>query len=612
MSQSLYTAMSGITAATTSLEVISNNIANINTTAYKSSSVKFSDVFYQTISSGSVATDSTGGTNPVQVGVGTQVSSVAKKFTTGSWQATGSDTDLMIEGSGFFCIQGSDGSISYTRDGNFTFDSNGNLVTSGGSKVLGTSSILSSMSSGNTVQVPLTIGAVVNGTDPTTLSKETLSELNGLGSKNITSGDFTINLTDTAGNTYTGTVKSLENISDSGTTVGVLASYLQNGTVDASGNPLNGLNFVDASGNQISGIQANIVNGQIQFDTSAATIKNIVSGNTYGIANLTTSTTGLSNATNFLTVTSLSNTASADQTRTGVTNGTFNVSVTTSSGAHAGTVTLAGITANTTAAQAAALINSGLATVTSGAGTITGITASLDANGDLIMSAASAKYNPPLAAPAEPVTAVSFASGTSNFAGKVQMGSTGLTATAAISGTYYGTKTLDYTSSISQLTSAAASISATSETINNDGSIQVKYDDGSVLSVQLSPDKSNYEFVYTTSNDVQISGSKCAVDKSVAQVSNFVIEMATITNTNGLISKGSNSFVSGPNSGDIVYTVAGQMGSGKLESGGLEASNVDMSTELSNMILAQRAIEANSRIFTTTSDVLSTIVNMGR
>lgn len=615
MSQSLYTAMSGITAATTSLEVISNNIANINTTAYKSSSVKFSDVFYQTISSGSVATDSTGGTNPVQVGVGTQVSSVTKKFTTGSWQATGSDTDLMIEGSGFFCIQGSDGSISYTRDGNFTFDSNGNLVTSNGSKVLGTSSILSSSSSGNTVRVPLSIGAVVKGTDSTTLAKETLAELNGLGNKNITSGDFNITVTDTAGNVYTGTVKSLENISDSTTTVGVLASYLQNGTVDASGNTLNGLNFTDASGNKVSGIQANIVNGQIQIDTSNATVsKGTVS---HGIAKISTSTVGLSNATNFLTVTSLSNTVTNDQTRTGVTNGDFQVTVySATAGAHTVTVNLSGITANTTAAGAAKIINDAIKVnlTTTDGGTIKGLSASLDANGDLIISGTSATYTPSSGS-AETVTSFKFddaSSGTSNFAEKVQMGTSGLTATAAISGTYYGTKTLDYTSSISELTSAAASISATSETINNDGSVQVKYDDGSVLSVQLSADKSNYEFVYTTSNDVQISGSKCAVDKGVADVSNFVIEMATITNTNGLISSGSNSFVSGPNSGDIVYTVAGQMGSGKLESGGLEASNVDMSTELSNMILAQRAIEANSRIFTTTSDVLSTIVNMGR
>ena len=610
MSQSLYTAMSGITAATTSLEVISNNIANINTTAYKSSSVKFSDVFYQTISSGSVATDSTGGTNPVQVGVGTQVSSVTKKFTTGSWQATGSDTDLMIEGSGFFCIQGSDGSISYTRDGNFTFDSNGNLVTSNGSKVIGTSSILSSSSSGNTVRVPLSIGAVVNGTDSTTLSKETLAELNGLGNKNITSGDFNLTITDTAGNVYTGTVKSLENISDSSTTVGVLASYLQNGTVDASGNPLSGINFKDSNGNQVSGIQANIVNGQIQLDTSNATVSK--GGVSHGIAKISTSTIGLSNATNLLTVTSLSNTVSPDLTKTGVSNGSFSVGVTTSSGTHTANLSLAGITANTTAAQAAAIINGQLGgSIAVTGGTLSGITASLDANGDLILSAASAKFTP-TAGTDEPATAFSFTAGTSNFAGKVQMGTTGLTATAAISGTYYGTKKLDYTSSISELTSAAASISATSETINNDGSIQVKYDDGSVLSVQLSADKSNYEFVYTTSNDVQISGAKCTVDKNVADISNFVIEMATITNTNGLISSGSNSFVSGPNSGDIVYTVAGQMGSGKLESGGLEASNVDMSTELSNMILAQRAIEANSRIFTTTSDVLSTIVNMGR
>ena len=88
--------------------------------------------------------------------------------------------------------------------------------------------------------------------------------------------------------------------------------------------------------------------------------------------------------------------------------------------------------------------------------------------------------------------------------------------------------------------------------------------------------------------------------------------MATITNTEGLLSVGSNLYSAGPNTGDIIYTIAGEMGCGELASGGLEASNVDLSEELSSMILAQRAIQANSRVFTTTSDIMQTITQMGR
>jgi len=121
MSQSLYTAMGGINAATTQIQVVSNNVANIDTTAFKASSVNFEDVYSTTISSGSVATSSSGGTNPIQEGVGTKVSSISKDFNAGSSVATGTSTDLMIKGSGFFTV--TDGSSTYyTRAGNFSFD----------------------------------------------------------------------------------------------------------------------------------------------------------------------------------------------------------------------------------------------------------------------------------------------------------------------------------------------------------------------------------------------------------------------------------------------------------------------------------------------------------
>lgn len=595
MSQSLYTAMSGISAATTALQVISNNIANINTTAFKSSSVEFSDVFYQTISSGSVATESTGGTNPVQVGVGTQVSAVTKDFSTGSWVATGSDTDLMIQGSGFFCVQSSDGSTYYTRDGSFTFDSGGNLVTADGYKVEGTSSIMSTTTSGGTVQVPLSICADVAGTSSATLSLETLSSLNGL-TKNITSGSFTVTVTGSNGLPYTGTV-DLSSITPT-TTVSTLETLLQTG-----------LNFTDSSGNVISGIGLSLVNGKIQIDTSNATIENS-GGTTLGyVTAMDFSTTGVTDATNLLTATGLSDAAINVGSTTTLTSGDFDMSVVIGGTTYTGTITaLSGITAATSPSEVIALLNgtNGL-NFTSGANTISGITATL-VNGVIEIDASNAVVN------GGTVTAssISYAAGTSNFVGETILGATGLTSATSAAHTSYSTNALDYTVNISELTSASESISATAETINSDGSIQVTYDDGSVLSVQLSADGSNYEFVYTTSDSVAISGSKCTVAADVAVPANFVIQLATITNTDGLISVGSNMFEAGPNSGDIIYTVGGHMGTGKLESGGYEASNVDLSEELSNMILAQRAIEANSRVFTTTSDVMSTIVQMGR
>lgn len=598
MSQSLYTAMSGISAATTNLQVISNNIANINTTAYKASSVEFSDVFYQTISSGSVATESTGGTNPVQVGVGTQVSAVRKDFSTGSWVATGSDTDLMIQGSGFFCVQSSDTSTFYTRDGSFTFDSGGNLVTADGYKVEGTSSIMANTASGYTVQVPLSICADVTGTSSATLSLETLSSLNGL-TKNITSGSFNVTVTGSNGLSYTGTV-DLSSIT-SATTVGALETLMQTG-----------LNFTDSSGNTVNGIGLSLVNGKVQIDTSNATVENSV-GTTLGyVTSMSFSTVGVPDATNLLTATGLSEAAINVAGTTTLTAGDFDLTVRIAGTDYTGTVTaLSGITASTKPSEVVALLNgtNGLNFTVAGppSHTISGITATL-VNGVIEIDASNAVVD----GGTTTASSITYTAGTSNFVGETIHTAGSLTSATSAAHMSYSTNTLDYTVNISELTSASESISATAETINADGSIQVTYDDGSVLSVQLSSDGSNYEFVYTTSDSVAISGSKCTVATDVARPANFVIQLATITNTDGLISVGSNMFEAGPNSGDIIYTVGGHMGTGKLESGGYEASNVDLSEELSNMILAQRAIEANSRVFTTTSDVMSTIVQMGR
>ena len=80
---------------------------------------------------------------------------------------------------------------------------------------------------------------------------------------------------------------------------------------------------------------------------------------------------------------------------------------------------------------------------------------------------------------------------------------------------------------------------------------------------------------------------------------NMVLEMGTVINDAGLIAETDNLWSLGPNAGEFAYGMANTNGFGSLKSGGLEGSNVDMATELSNMIMAQRAIQANSRVFST-------------
>jgi flagellar hook protein FlgE len=122
------------------LDVIGNNIANVNTIAFKSSRVTFKDMFSQMVK-GSGAPDSStgrGGTNPLQIGLGTGVGTVDTLFTRGSVQRTDNNTDLSIEGEGFFVVKGnSSDAYRYTRAGNFTVDKQGNFVASNGMHVYG-------------------------------------------------------------------------------------------------------------------------------------------------------------------------------------------------------------------------------------------------------------------------------------------------------------------------------------------------------------------------------------------------------------------------------------------------------------------------------------------
>src|SRR5713226_330040 len=123
----LYTGVSGLRAHQEMLNVVGNNLANINTTGFKSQRADFADLLYQTLRpAGSTSSTSAGGTNPVQVGFGVQVEAIDQNFSQGSLQATRIDLDLALEGAGFFIVN--NGQFFYTRAGAFSKDANNFLV----------------------------------------------------------------------------------------------------------------------------------------------------------------------------------------------------------------------------------------------------------------------------------------------------------------------------------------------------------------------------------------------------------------------------------------------------------------------------------------------------
>lgn len=460
MSQSLYTSMGGISSAQSQLSVVSNNIANINTVGFKQSNVTFQDIFSTTITAGNSPTVTTGGKNPIQIGLGVQVGTISKNMESGTWTSTGKTTDMMIQGNGFFTVRSSDGEIFLTKAGNFNFDAKGDLVNAQGYKVVGADELFSTSSSNYTVNVPQKI--VTDVTANTAMYNKNISDLNDC---QLTVGDFAIDVTTSVVTTpvsvnLTATDNTMQKISEK--------------------------------------IQA-ALDTQMGWTTPAQR----------GVTVLCDASTG----------------------------GTIQFHL-TGAGAH-------------------------------------------------------------------PVQSLSFVAGTSNFVGQTQVKLDSTTGD-------YKSKILDYNVSITPMNSLSNAVSVSNYSIAEDGTIEATYSNGDKMTVELNNNDNTYQFKYTTSSGVIIRGSNVNVNVNVASPANFVMQLANVVNPEGLVSEGGNLFTTGANSGDIMFTVGGTMGLGAIKSGGLEASNVDLSKQFSDMILAQRAIQANSRVFSTASSIMETLVMLGR
>lgn len=143
MLRSMYSGIGGMRGFQTKLDVIGNNIANVNTTGFKKSRVMFQDILSQSMAGGSAGTtgvNGTGGTNPKQVGLGSTIATIDTIHKGGNLQTTIKQSDVGIEGNGYFIVKDASGETFLTRDGNFHFDDVGNLVTANGMLVLNSNS----------------------------------------------------------------------------------------------------------------------------------------------------------------------------------------------------------------------------------------------------------------------------------------------------------------------------------------------------------------------------------------------------------------------------------------------------------------------------------------
>ena len=439
MSQALHTASTGINAGQSQINVVANNVANINTTAYKSANMTFETLYSRNLSYGSAATKDGGGTNPKQIGLGVKVGGITRDFTPGDFVSTGRDMDLMISGNGFFVVQDADGKLYYTRDGVFSTDSEGNVVNQSGMKVVAAGTPYSNASSGKTVQIPKNLSAVVAG-DPNIANKK-LSELNNA---SITDGDINM--------TVNGTPVKLTVEKGDPTMGQVIAKF--NEQLQAQG--VNDITFA-------------VANGVVSYT------------NPKGVA-------------------------------------------------------------------------------------------------------------------------VSFDSATTNFVGQT-----------GISNSNPSTKQINQTVELQEMVNYndQNGITLKSTTVDENGIIAATYSDGSILT-QFVDDTYTTQWKYTTPQGVTIRGADVQATGATIENSNFVIELATMVNEEGLVSINNNLWEWGADVGEVYYGMAGEVSFGSIESGGYEGSNVDIASELSNMITAQRMIQMNSRVFSTASSVMETLSYLGQ
>ena len=178
ITSSMITGLSGLSANSSSLDVVGNNIANVNTVGFKSSRLDFKTQFLQSFSFGSAPNGDLGGTNPIQVGLGVTNGGVSRDFNDGSREVTGINSNLAMEGDGFFIVK--DSEQSYTRDGTFQLNAENKLVNANGQVVQG----FAADSSGNII--PGVLQDVVIPINDLTMAQATTSipvtgGLNGAG-----------------------------------------------------------------------------------------------------------------------------------------------------------------------------------------------------------------------------------------------------------------------------------------------------------------------------------------------------------------------------------------------------------------------------------------------
>ncbi len=580
----LFTGLSGLISNSRRLDVIGNNISNVNTTAFKSNRMQFTPTFSRNFSLGTAPGANSGGTNPGQIGLGVTVAGTQRNFNNGAIGATGVATDVAIEGDGFFIVDLA-GTRHFTRAGNFVRNPQNELVTQSGARVMGFGvDEQFNVIEGNLVSLAVPVGTL-------TLAEASRNVIFN-GNLNASGQVGTTGSVHTSRAWYTDAAMTIP--VDANTDLSTTDIYMSDG---AGGSVLAFDSSVNPKSITVSGIEKGGKDlGSKTFAFSATPVAG-TDGN--GVL--------LGDFTDFIKdVLGLDNSAVGSASNLG------------------GNV----------------VINaSGQLVITGNEGTVQ----------DLALETADFVVNAPGAGSGQPLVLQKSgpANGESVRTSFVVYDSLGtpltidltftLQQTSASSGTTWqfvaesndndalqrliglGEVTFDASGHFTNATNQSFSITRTNGAVSP-LTVNMDFNSGTNAVSSLTDSASNIAAVYqdgspigTLSNfsigeDGRISGSFTnGLTRTIGQVA-----LAKFSNPEGLVDAGDNLFRTGPNSGTPLVAMPRDFGTGRLVGGALELSNVDLSQEFINMILASTGYSAASRVITTTDELIKQLLVLGR
>jgi flagellar hook protein FlgE len=562
----LYTGVSGLSANQTWLNVIGNNVANSNTTSFKASTVQFMPEFYVTQQDASAPSSTFGGTNPSQTGLGTVVASISENFAPGAIQSTGQATDMAIDGSGFFVVKGA--TQSYTRDGAFTLNASNQLVTSGGDFVQGYGVDAAGNVQAGTLQnitVPLGASQVAKATTTATMQGNLdASGAVATGASILLSQD----LTTIGGAAAPTTATALTSIASASASATPLFATGQTITLQGTkgGRTLSPSTFTVGATSTLQDLTTFLQQG-MGIDTNVppptttaspgAAIQNGTAANSIDL--VLTGNTGTDNA---IEISGTALTSSSGTSPLSFADGTD----------------AAGFTSNPNGESVHTSFQAYDSLGTPVTVDVTAVLESTASSGNTWRFYADSGQNT--------AGGLAVGNGTLTFDNSGNLkSSTGTTVTIDRGGTG-ATTPLAMTLNFGQMTQLTGQQSTMVES-NQDG-----FPAGTLNS-------------FSVGTDGVITGAFTnGQTRTLGQVA-----MATFANDNGLTDSGSNMYTASAASGTPQIGAPGQFGAGQIRGASLEQSNVDLSTEFTNMIIASTGFSASSKVITTSDQLIQELLN---